>query len=306
MNQPASIPNIFHFIFGLQEQSEPFHLMHYICLESCFEVNRPEEVHFHYYNEPYGVWWDRIRPRLRLRRIDREQFVCEYKYNDPMIAKFRYAHLADFSRLRILLEEGGIYADMDTLFLRPFPISWLSRRFILGREKAPPGAQEDSSLCNAWIAAAPQSEFCRVWFEAMFDAFDGSWSNHSTLLPYCLSRQFPSLIDVEPSTSFYALDWTPQGINDLFLRSVTLPNQAYSLHLWSHLWFDINRLDFSHFHKDLLTVDYVGHANTTYARLARRFLPEDVVCSRVKYARQTASSIVRHPLMTARSWLEAR
>jgi hypothetical protein len=306
MNQPASIPNIFHFVFGLKEQSEPFHLMYYLCLESCFQVNRPEEVHIHYYHEPHGVWWDRIRPKLRLRRIYREEFVSKYSYDDPRIAKFRYAHLADFSRLRILLEEGGIYTDIDTLFVHPFPASWLSRQFILGQEKAPPDALEDSSLCNAWIAAAPRSEFCRLWLEGMFDAFDGSWSNHSTLLPYRLSRKFPSLIDVEPTTSFYALNWTRKGINDLFMRSVPLPHHVYSLHLWSHLWFEINRLDFSHFHKDLLTVDSVAHADSTYARLARRFLPEDVVCSKIKYCWQAASSLLRHPLMTARSCLEAR
>ncbi len=306
MNLPASIPNVFHFVFGLKEQTEPFHLMYYLCLASCLEVNQPEEVHFHYCNEPYGVWWDRIRPRLHLRRIDPELFVSEYRYEDTFIAQFRYAHLADFSRLRILLEEGGVYADIDTLFLHPFPASWLSRQFILGREKAPSGAMGDSSLCNAWIAAAPGAEFCRIWLEEMFDAFDGTWSNHSTLLPYRLSQQFPSLIHVEPTTSFYALDWTSQGITDLFLRSVTLPDDAYSLHLWSHLWFDVNRLDFTHFHKDLLTVDYVAYADTTYAGLARRFLPSDAARSKIKYCRQSASSILRHPLMTARSWLGTR
>jgi Glycosyltransferase sugar-binding region containing DXD motif len=306
MNQPRSIPNILHFVFGLKEQIEPFHLMYYICLASCIEVNRPEQVHFHYYHEPYGFWWDRIRPQLHLRQIDPEQFVSQYAYDDPFVAKFRYTHLADFSRLRILLEEGGIYADIDTLFLRPFPPSWLSRQFILGKEKAPPCANEDSSLCNAWIAAAPGAEFCQLWLVGMPDAFDGTWSNHSTILPYRLSREFPNLIDVEPSTSFYALDWTPRGIRDLLVRSVPLPHHAYSLHLWSHLWFENNRLDFSHFHKDLLTVEYVAYADTTYARFARCFLPQDVLPSRIKYWWQTASSVLEHPLMTVLSRLETR
>lgn len=305
MKRPASIPNIFHFVFGLKEQVEPFHLMYYLCLASCLEVNHPDEVHFHYCDEPYGVWWDKIRPKLHLRQIDREQFVSKYSYDDPFISEFRYAHLADFARLRILLEEGGIYADIDTLFLRRLPSSWLSRQFILGREKVPPCANQDSSLCNAWIAAAPRAEFCRLWLERIFEAFDGTWSNHSTLLPYRLSREFPDLVHVEPTSSFYAMDWTPQGINDLFLRSVPLPDNAYSLHLWSHLWFEPNRLDFSHFHKDLLTMDYIGYADTTYARLARRFLPEDAACSRIKYWRQKASSILAHPVLAAQSSLEA-
>lgn len=306
MNRASRIPNVFHFVFGLREQPEEFHLMYYLCLASCIEVNRPDEVHFHYHNEPYGAWWDRIRPKLRLRRIEPEPFALQYAYDNPLIVPFRYARLSDFSRLRILVDEGGIYADIDTLFLRPFSETLLSQPCVLGREKAPPAAPEGESLCNAWIAAEPGSEFCRRWLDGLADAFDGTWSNHSTLFPYRLSQEFPSLVHVEPGSSFYALDWTPRGLNDLFMRSVRVPDTAYSLHLWSHLWFDRKRLDSSHFHKDLLTVDYVAYAETTYAHLARRFLPEDVACSKLKYYWQTAWSILRYPSATARCRLEAR
>lgn len=293
------IPNVFHFVFGLREQTEPFHLMYYLCLASCLEVNRPDAVCFHYHHEPHGEWWDRIKPRLTLRRIEPERLVADYRYDDPTIGGFRYAHLADFARLRILLEEGGIYADIDTLFLRPFPAEWRTRQFILGREKAPAGAMDGGSLCNAWIASAPGAEFCRHWLESMAEAFDGSWSNHSTLLPYRLSRAFPDLIDVEPETSFYALDWSPRSIGALFMRSVPLPDTAYSLHLWNHLWWSPKRLDFSHFHGGRLTVDYVAHADTTYAKHARRFLPEDVTGARAAYWRQHALAVLRYPLRAA-------
>jgi len=300
------IPNVFHFVFGLREQTEPFHLMYYLCLASCIEVNQPDEVHFHYHHEPHGEWWERIKPRLHLRRIDPEQFVTDYRYDDPTVAAFRYAHLADFARLRILLEEGGIYADIDSLFLRPLPAAWRSRQFILGEEKAPAGAEDGRSLCNAWIASAPGAEFCRRWLEGMEQAFDGSWSNHSTLLPYRLAKQFPGLLDIQPPTSFYALDWTPRGIDDLLLRNVALPQEACSLHLWNHLWFAESRLDFSHFHSGLLTVDYVAFADTTYARNARRFLPADVTPSLLAYQRQRAMTLLRHPRRSARTWLNAR
>jgi hypothetical protein len=301
MSAGTSIPNIFHFVFGLREQTEEFHLMYYLCLVSCLEVNRPDAVHFHYHHEPHGPWWERIKSRLVLRRIDPEQFVEQYHYADPGIAVFRYAHLADFARLRILLEEGGIYADIDSLFLRPFPREWLNRSFILGHEKVPTGAGQDGSLCNAWIASRPGAEFCRHWLEGMDKAFDGSWSNHSTLLPYRLSQTYPHLLDIEPASAFYALDWTPQGIDDLLLRSVELPDSAYSLHLWNHLWFDERRLDFSHFHAGRLNIDYVAFADTTYARHARCFLPEDAMPSRLRYGRQLAGALLRHPLRALRA-----
>lgn len=246
------IPNRFHFVFGLKEQSEPFHLMYYLCLASCLEVNRPEVVKFHYHHEPYGPWWDRIKPRLTLQRIEPDAFVANYSYSDAAIAPFRYAHLADFARLHILQQEGGIYADIDTLFLRPFPAEWLQQRqFILGRERTLEG--ESGSLCNAWIASAPGAEFGRLWLQRSAEAFDGSWSGHSTLLPYRLSQLHPDWLDVEPETSFYSLDWSPAHINALFCRQIDLPGNAYSLHLWNHLWWSARRLDFSPFHHGLLT-----------------------------------------------------
>jgi hypothetical protein len=290
------IPNVFHFVFGLKPQNEPFHLMYYLCLASCLEVNKPDQVCFHYYHEPHGEWWERIKPRLHLRRIEPERFVADYNYSDSAVGMFRYAHLSDFSRLRILLGEGGIYADIDTLFLRPIPAEWFTAQFILGREKAPAEAGDGGSLCNAWIASVPGAEFCRRWLEGMMEAFDGTWSNHSTLLPYRLSCEFPHLLHIEPETSFYALDWTPYSINALFLRNTPLPDNAYSLHLWNHLWFDRKRIDFSHFHSRLLTVDYVAFADTTYARHARRFLPKEVTRSLSRYRRQTALFFLRHSL----------
>lgn len=297
------IPRVFHFVFGLREQTEPFHLMYYLCLASCINVNRPDAVHFHYHHEPWGEWWERIKPQLTLRRIEPDQAIADYRYADPTLNQYRYAHLADFARLQILLEEGGIYADIDTLFLQPFPDEWLTRECILGQEKAPPAAGIGGSLCNAWIAAGPGAAFCRRWLEGLHEAFDGTWSNHSTLLPYRLWQQHPEDLDVEPESAFYALDWTRRGIEDLFLRKVELPQQAYSLHLWNHLWFAPDRLDFSHFHAALLNVDYVRHADTTYATHARAHLPDDAVGSRGSYLRQRAANGLRHPLRSLRSWL---
>jgi hypothetical protein len=301
------IPHIFHFVFGLKEQNEPFHLMYYLCLASCLEVNKPDAVFFHYHHEPYGEWWERIKPRLTLRQIEPESFVADYHYDDTLVGSFRYAHLADFARLRILLEEGGIYADIDTLFLRPLPTNWFSRQFILGHEK-PLVAAKGGSLCNALIASAPGAEFGRLWLDKMREAFDGTWSNHACQLPYDLSCQYPELIDIEPASSFFYLDYTARAIRNLFLRCVTLPGNAYSLHLWNHLWWNPKRLDFSNFHSGLLTVDYVRYANTTYAKNAKKFLPPEVATSRGSYLRQRLQSAYYYVLYkaTAQHWSIAR
>ena len=78
-------------------------------------------------------------------------------------------------------------------------------------------------------------------------------------------------------------------------RHAARPEEAYSLHLWNHLWVDPRRRDFCHFHGGLLTVDYVAHARTTYARLARRFLPAGEAGSRRRYWRQALAAFAAAP-----------
>ena len=270
------IPRHYHFIFGLRPQTSSFHIVHYLCLRSCLEVNQPDAVVFHYKHEPWGPLWDEIKPKLRLRQWKGDIPDLAYSSGgNEREAEFRYAHEADFIRLEILEREGGVYADMDSIFVRPMPNRMFEYRCVMGHEAVDRNAEQNAqgSLCNALIMAEAGSEFLGAWRTKMTEWFDGSWSRHSTFLPYKLSRQFPEWIDVEPKDSFFHLDWTREGIRQLFEADEELPPTVYSLHLWAHLWWSRSRLDFSHFHEGRLTPAYFHHAQTTYAKLSRRFLP---------------------------------
>ncbi len=279
------IPNVYHFVFGLRPQTEPFHLMHYLCLASCLEVNRPERVVVHLLNRPHGPLWERILPQIEVQPIPAHEGQIAFDYADPSIKPFAYAHQSDFIRLRVLHEQGGVYADMDTLFLAPPPPELFDQSCVMGHERvdvAAPSAPE-GSLCNALIMAEPGAPFIRTWIERMPAAFDGSWSHHSTFLPYRLSREFPHWIHVEPESRFFALDWSFAGISGLFRANRAVPPDASSIHLWAHIWWDVERLDIPDFNHTRLTPDYVAHARTTYARLARRHLPPGLASSALAY-----------------------
>ena len=281
----SRVPNIYHFVFGLKAQTEPFHLLHYLCLASCLAINKPDKVIVHLHNEPFGPLWDRIRPQIEVRQICDADLAVDLRYIDRFTEKFSYAHVADFVRLRVLLAEGGVYADMDTLFVSPTPAEFFAAPCVMGREKVDRAAAAPvaGSLCNAWIMAQPRSEFIRLWLERMPGAFDGGWSNHSTFLPYRIACEFPELIRVEPERRFFAFDWSAEGIASLYERDCALPEGAASLHLWAHLWWDFARRDMSGFSREQLTPAYVAHAQTTYARLARPFLPPDLIPPRGAY-----------------------
>lgn len=303
----SRIPNIFHFVFGLRPQTEPFHLLHYLCLESCLRINRPDRLIVHLHNEPYGRLWDLIRPRIEIMPIPEAELDFGLTYRDDFMRGFAYAHVSDFVRLRILHEYGGVYADMDTLFLAPLAAELFDRPCVMGRERVDTNVAgaPDGSLCNAFIMAEPGSAFIAEWLKQMPGAFDGSWSNHSTFLPYRLSRQRPDLVHLESEDRFFALDWSRDGIRGLFEEDRPLPPEATSLHLWAHLWWDVGRGDVSTFNHTLLTEDYVARADTTYARHARPFLPAPDPARRRKGRALLLTPVLPNPRgvgLTRRCW----
>lgn len=277
------IPSNFHFIFGLKEQTEPFHLLHYLCLESCRQVNRPDNIYFHYANEPFGPLWDRIKPHLSLCKVEREPLPLSRYANSSegqRIASegWNYAHEADFIRLKILLKQGGIYADMDTLFVRSLPEHLYQYECVLGEEGALPDDRGilRPSLCNALIAAQQGSPFISKWLEAAYHAFDGRWTSHSCQLASRLWEAYPELLHAVPRRYFYRHAWTPVGMQSLFERNDTDLRDVFSVHLCSHLWWGEARTDFTSFHAGLLTEKYIREGKSTYAAIAQRFLPDDL------------------------------
>lgn len=274
----AHIPRRAHFVFGLRPQETPFHPLHYVAIESCRRQLEPEEIFFHYRYLPFGTFWDLARPHLTLVRAGLAEEVLATEYDPRRVPqRYLYAHHADFVRLDALIEHGGVYADIDTVFLRPYPEELFAKPFVIGREE--PVRDERSgelraSLCNAVLMAAPSSSFAAAWRERMGSALDGTWSHHSGLLAERLSRELPDEVHVEPVESFFPVPCTVEGLRWLLEDGGSDVERGYSVHLWSHLWWDAQRLDFSPRHGGDFTFESLRTSDAPLARLARPYLPE--------------------------------
>ncbi|HMZ82154.1 MAG TPA: glycosyltransferase [Acidobacteriota bacterium] len=283
------IPNLFHFVFGLKPQTRPFHLVFYLCLESCRQVNQPEQIFFYYHHEPFGAYWELIRPHLTLVKVDPSRIVSQHRYDNSMVKKFSYAHHADFIRLEKLLARGGVYADIDTLFVNPIPPQLFSKPFVIGREADVVDLQTGRahpSLCNAFLMAEPQAAFGRRWLTEMATVFNGEWSRHSCQLAWELSQRDPDEVHIEPERTFYKHPFTREGIATLFERFDPDVTDVVSFHLWAHLWWDRSRRDFSTFHAGKLTYRFIKEVDTTYTVLARKYLPlapEPTLISKIRH-----------------------
>jgi hypothetical protein len=201
------------------------------------------------------------------------------RYDGGLVPEpFRYAHHADFIRLDAIIEHGGVYADIDTIFVRPFPRRLYDGPFVMGREQPVRDQRTGDvrpSLCNALLMAEPGAEFARAWREEMADSLDGSWSNHSGFLAHEISVRQPGQVRVERERSFFRFPPSSDGLAALLEGCEEDLNGVLSIHLWAHLWWHQQRRDYSEFHAGLLTEDQIRQVDTTYNRLARRYLPQE-------------------------------
>lgn len=291
------VPNYFHFVFGLKEQLEPFHLMYYLCLKSCIDTQKPEKIYFYYKYEPYGPYWELIKGQLTLEKVEPVDFMQSVSQKDLSSKIFSYAHLADFIRLEKILEKGGVYADIDTLFVKKYPEELFDKDFVLGREPAIQSSSTgkmENSLCNAVIISKKEAQFGTRWLKQMAESYDGSWSYHSTILPQKLSEKYPDEIYVTPQHYFYKITYSSNDLKDLFENNrPEIANDIFSIHLWNHLWFSRWNKGRTTFCGSKLNYNYVSKSETTFSHLSRPFLPEKSELKAVKVSDPFPKRLVR-------------
>ena len=272
-----TVPRLAHFVCGFARSAEPFHLVHYLAIASCLEVAGIHEVHVHCDELPYGFYWDLIRPYVTLHRVDPVPEVSKFEYSDPWVARYSYAHHADFVRLDVLAEHGGLYADLDTLFVAPVPDDlWLGPT-VIGREADvmdPATGQARASLSNALLMAEPEARFIEAWRAEIGAALDGSWSAHSCFLAQGLLERMPVAVRVEPQRAFHTFEPSVTGLRRLLVERERDLDGVYSIHLNAHLWWEEQRREFSDVHTMVISERWVRESDSTYAVATRPFLPK--------------------------------
>lgn len=267
-NNNRKIPNIIHFVYGFKPQNEEFELYRYIAIKSAIEVNDPEKVYFYYFYEPFGYWWDKIKPFLTVEHVQPPTEIFGNKVS-------HYAHQADIIRLKKITERGGIYLDIDTICLKSFN-NLLDNDFVMGIQNNSDGT-DTYGLCNAVMLSAPNSIFGTKWFDTYrtfrSNGRDENWDEHSVLMPLKLSKEFPEHITILGTNSFFYPLWYDIS-NILFNEFVHIDqykmneykkiiNNNYCIHLWD---------TYSHEYLKTLNENIVFSKNTIYNIFCRKFL----------------------------------
>ena len=263
------VPNIFHFSFGMSNIPEEFTFVQYLAIKTAIHYNAPDAVYFHYHSEPYGVWWDLIKPYLTMNKVD----LVHEIFGNPVV---HYAHMSDVVRLLMLYKYGGVYLDLDTITVSSFEnlydietslgIQDSARIFM---DPALYDKYDYYGLCNATIVAKPGSEFILDWIYS-YRSFnsagrDAAWDWHSVVVPNIIanSKHWPqNKLKILGSHSFFWPLW--DKINDCLLSEDSAQYEeeyrgAYSVHLWNNE---------ESVNDEVVTPEYVSTSKSMYAKFA--------------------------------------
>ena len=250
------IPNIIHFIFGLEKNfgNKPFGLTHYLAVKSAHAVNNPDKIQFFYRYEPTGEWWEKAKSFVEPIQISVPREIFGNKL-------YHFAHKADVLRLLVLGNYGGIYLDIDTICIKPFT-DLLNYSLVLGEQNM---NGNKYGLCNAVILSEKDSDFLKLWYSSYqyfrSKGHDQYWDEHSVRVPLILSKEYSQHIHVEKDSSFFKPSCTE--IDALFEKCDLFP-EAYVFHLWESLSYER--------YLSKLTPELIKEIDTSYNIIARRYL----------------------------------
>lgn len=287
---PEPIPNIVHFIFGLKNplyhpDAGHFDFLSYLAVRSALVSLNPEQLfmHYTYLAEPPSE--DANADPLTnpwIRRLVRHSSV-KLVHHKPDISVTQYAHLSDTMRLEFLLRQGGIYLDIDAFALRPFDDIRANPHphdIVLGHEGG-----NRWGLCNAIIAARPNSTFVSRWLDSYSKVdLTREWNYHSVLLPKEMAAQHPEEVCALAPDAFFWPTWTWRHVEWMHAplsgeetqywqrtigeNSGSLFDNQLAYHSWSQMSYDRYLI--------ALTPDVVRTKDTRFNLLVRRFVEDDL------------------------------
>lgn len=252
----SSVPNTIHFInLGPRE----FSLVHFISVYSAYNIQKPDNIIIHCTHvQKNNIFWELLKNIVTINHVDLNEYIDKYKFES-------YQYYADILRMEILIQQGGIYMDLDILSLQSYSI-FLDQTTI-GVEKMDENDENVVSLSNAIILAKPYDPFIIEWYNQMLTCVDEkNWAYHAVVLPKLILEKNNYDVRVVNKKTFIPFCYRDTFIfeNKKIDKWVDL-NESCTIHLWETLWagilnnieidyFYINKNIFTHFYKEYIDI----------------------------------------------------
>ena len=237
------IPKIVHFTWLTPPEGKEFNIHHMASVKSVHYHNPDYTIKIHCDKIPEGPYFAQIKDFVQINIVvtPQEVFGTPIKY---MVMK------SDVLRLRILIEEGGIYQDLDIITLRSYD-DLLDNEMVLGYELSAVmnprqifyflrifnfdiikyKGRVPAGLCAGFMMGEKGSVFLKDWYEKYRDFNNEDWAYLPVKAPLLMVRTGKYKVHtIAPYQAHFPPCW-PNDLKLIFEKNLVIPGK-YFLHVW--------------------------------------------------------------------------
>ena len=153
------VPNYVHFLFFGNPRIS---YVHSVCILAAFKNQKPERIYFHTdVKEFVGPHWIKIRDTLgsvlHFANVTLPYEIKGHKFTFP----YHVYHASDVTRIRILMEYGGIFVDNDSYIVKSLDVFRKYEMTI--------GVTDGDFLGTQVLIAHKEARFLKLWLESYKD-----------------------------------------------------------------------------------------------------------------------------------------
>jgi hypothetical protein len=178
------VPNIIHF---LRFQQNIFTFVDAVCVLSAFKNHRPDKILFHTDVDTFvGPYWEKVKNTTGIVYEFREVTVPDTIFGQKFSKSFHVWHASDVTRIRILIEYGGIFLDNDVYVVQNLD---RFRKFEMAL-----GMSDNDCIGTQVLIANKNARFLRLWLDSYRQYYPDRWYYNAGCKPAELLSKRPELV----------------------------------------------------------------------------------------------------------------
>ena len=159
------VPNIIHF---LRFEENNFTFVDAVCVLSAFKNHRPDKILFHTDVDSFvGPYWEKVKNTPGIVYEFRKVILPDTAFGQDFSKDFHGLYASVVTRIRILMEYGGIFLDNDVFVVQNLT---KYRKFEMAL-----GWDENECMGTQVLIAYKNARFLRLWLDSYREYFPDQW-----------------------------------------------------------------------------------------------------------------------------------
>jgi hypothetical protein len=242
---------------------------YYLAIKSALKTQKASVFNLWLVKEPSGKYYDAIKDLVTIKHIPEPQELFPALVGKP--ENFQLAHLVDYYRYKLLLENGGVFADLDSVSLSDY-CTMISERLV-GKDFLASIVSPPHIYHNAIMAGIKGSPLVQQMYDLCLSRLvkndDFKWGNSG---PDVLNELCRANLDRVAEVEYGMLGGCIE-MYQIFKPDGKLPDNIRFIHLWAN---SING------YWTNMTEEYFEKSDHLLCQLVRKVLsPEERMLSRL-------------------------